>query len=44
MNKINWCMKQKDGIKLIEPNELLGRKYIEESEEDLKNFDVSSLK
>lgn len=44
MNKLNWCIKQKDGIKLIERNELIGRKYIEEAEEDYKNIKHNSLK
>jgi len=33
MVSIKWCFKQKDGIKLIEPNENLSNSYIKMSEE-----------
>jgi|SRR3989338_2365423 len=30
-NKIKWCCRKKEGIRLIEPNENLSERYIEES-------------
>ncbi|MBU4502496.1 MAG: hypothetical protein KKA79_07905 [Nanoarchaeota archaeon] len=36
MKKINWCKKQKKGIKLIEPNDNLSEEYYQNSEESLK--------
>lgn len=36
MGKINWCKKQKTGIKLIEPNDNLSKEYFENAEESLK--------
>lgn len=44
MTKINWCLKQKEGIKLIEPNETIGLKYITEAEDDLTNIKQNSPK
>lgn len=44
MNKLDWCKQQKDGIKLIEPNEKIGRSYLKESEEDFSNLKNSTLK
>jgi len=35
MVSINWCYKQKDGIKLIEPNNNLVKGYIEKAEDAL---------
>lgn len=34
-DKLNWCLKQKNGIKLIEMNENLSRSYILEADETL---------
>lgn len=36
MKKINWCKKQKKGIKLVEPNDNLSEEYYQNSEESLK--------
>ena len=36
MKKIDWCKKQKFGIKLIEPNNNLSEEYFENAEESLK--------
>lgn len=36
MKKINWCKKQKKGIKLIKPNENLSQEYYGNAEESLK--------
>ncbi len=35
MKKIKWCCLQKDGIKLIDSNENISKKYIEEADNDL---------
>jgi len=46
MVSLNWCKKQKTGIKLIEPNENLAKEYIKNSEEtllDLKDSKESNL-
>lgn len=45
MVSLNWCCNQKNGIKLIEPNENLTREYIKNAEEtlfSLKNSNESS--
>ena len=36
MNKINWCKKQENGIKLIEPNANLSQEYYQNAEESLR--------
>ena len=36
MNKINWCKKQENGIKLIEPNANLSEEYYQNAEESLR--------
>ena len=36
MSKISWCKKQKDGIKIQEPNDNLSREYYQNAEESLK--------
>jgi len=36
MKRINWCKKQKAGIKIQEPNENLSQEYYENAEESLK--------
>jgi|TARA_Y100000034_G_scaffold111561_1_gene144728 uncharacterized protein (UPF0332 family) len=35
MDKIDWCLKQKSGIKLIEPNNNLCEEYFKSAEENL---------
>jgi len=35
MEKIKWCCLQKDGIKIIESNENISKKFIEEADSDL---------
>ena len=37
-SKLDWCLKQAKGIRLIEPNNLLCKEYLKSSEEDLINF------
>jgi uncharacterized protein (UPF0332 family) len=34
-NKLNWCIKQKKGLKLVEPNENLCGAYIRKAESSL---------
>ena len=36
MKRINWCKKQKGGIKIQEPNENLSQEYYENAEETMK--------
>lgn len=36
MTSINWCCKQRNGIKLAEPNENLSKEYLKTSDDDLK--------
>ncbi|MFH2027828.1 MAG: hypothetical protein ABIJ08_01695 [Nanoarchaeota archaeon] len=38
MNKIKWCCSKKEGIMLIEPNENLTERYIDESNNTLENI------
>ena len=35
MNKIEWCLSQKTGIRIIEPNDNLSQQYVKSSEENL---------
>ncbi len=35
VNKLRWCLKQKNGLRLIEPNDNLADEYIKNSEETL---------
>ncbi len=45
MKKIDWCCLQRDGIKLVEPNVNLSKKYIGEADKDLIEMkNASSLK
>lgn len=52
MEKIEWCMKQKNGIEIIEPNENLSKAYLKKAEDALnaaaslkgnKDWEISSL-
>lgn len=38
MVNISWCLKQKKGIELVEPNENLSKQYFEEAKETLQNI------
>jgi uncharacterized protein (UPF0332 family) len=38
VKKINWCLKTKNGIELIEPNENLSLAYLKKSEDSLRAF------
>jgi hypothetical protein len=44
MNKIRWCSLQKEGIKLIEPNETIGKKYLADADSDMKDMQAASVK
>lgn len=41
---LNWCKKQKKGIKLIEPNENLAKEYIQTAEESLEVLKIITNK
>ena len=36
MDKISWCLRQKNGIELTEPNEDLAKAYIKKAEDSLR--------
>ncbi|MBI5798074.1 HEPN domain-containing protein [Candidatus Woesearchaeota archaeon] len=36
MNNIEWCLKQKNGIEIIEPNDDLAKAYIQKAEDALQ--------
>jgi len=46
-NKLKWCFKIKDGLRIIEPNERLAKSYLEQSKASLlrakKNFADNDL-
>jgi len=44
MDKINWCLKQKDGISFIEPNQNLADAYIRKAEESLETMRINKIK
>jgi len=37
--KIDWCLKQKKGIKIVEPNDKLSKSYINEALSDLETIE-----
>ena len=41
-NKIIWCLKQKRGVKIVEPNENLYKAYILKAREALEAMNVNS--
>jgi len=43
-NKIRWCCLQKDGIRLIKENEILGKEYLSNSDSDFLDMKKTSLK
>ncbi len=43
-SKIEWCIKQNKGIKLVDPNDTLCNEYLKSSEEDLINLEKVSGK
>ncbi len=44
MANVNWCLTQKDGIKLIEPSQNLAEAYIKKAEESLISLKENSVK
>lgn len=44
MDKLTWCLKQKDGISLVEPNSNLAEAYIKKAEEALESMRVNIIK
>lgn len=44
MKKIKWCLNQKKGIELIEPNENLSKQYFKEATETLQEISGSGSK
>jgi hypothetical protein len=44
MDKIKWCCNQKGGIKIIEPNERIGKEYLNNADSDFNDLEKSSLK
>ena len=44
MDKIKWCCKQKTGIRLVEPNDRLANKYIEDEDSDFLQMKKASGK
>ncbi len=44
MDKIEWCCLQKDGIKIIEPNENLALNYLNDADSDFLDMKKASLK
>ncbi|MGE0792961.1 MAG: HEPN domain-containing protein [Candidatus Woesearchaeota archaeon] len=47
MKKLDWCLKLKDGLKIVEPNDRLSKSYIKEAKSSLlranKNFQDKDL-
>ncbi|MBU0460378.1 MAG: hypothetical protein KJ771_06245 [Nanoarchaeota archaeon] len=41
MNKIKWCLKQKKGIELVEPNENLSKAYFKDADDTLESMSTS---
>lgn len=44
LSKIEWCCLQKDGIRIIDPNERLGKEYLINSDLDFADMRKTSLK
>jgi len=34
-NKLSWCFRLKDGLKMLEPNERLSKSYLEQAKSSL---------
>src|SRR3989344_203842 len=43
MAKINWCINQKDGIKLVEPNSNLAEAYLKKAEDSLLSINLKQV-
>jgi len=44
MDNINWCFNQKKGIKLIEPNNPVAKKYLEDAKKDFVLINIKEPK
>ncbi len=44
MDKINWCLKKKGGISIVEPNTNLAEAYIKKAEDSLESIQVNVIK
>tara|TARA_Y100000310_G_scaffold334016_1_gene412792 strand:+ start:3801 stop:4244 length:444 start_codon:yes stop_codon:yes gene_type:complete len=44
MKKLDWCLKQKKGIRIIEPNDNLCKQYLKSAEENLNTMNKISGK
>jgi hypothetical protein len=44
MIKIDWCLKQKNGIELIEPNDNLSQSYFKEAKDTVLQLQENSSK
>jgi uncharacterized protein (UPF0332 family) len=44
MDKIKWCLKQKDGIQLVEPSSNLCEAYIKKAEDSLLSLSLNQVK
>lgn len=43
MGKLDWCLRQKDGISLIEPNENLAKAYIKKAQDSLETMRTAQI-
>ena len=43
-SKIKWCCIQRNGIKLIKPNEILGKSYLDSADSNLLGLQSNTLK
>ncbi len=44
MDKIDWCLRQKDGISLVEPNSNLAEAYLKKAEDALASMRINTIK
>lgn len=44
MDKIKWCIKQKEGLNLIEPNSDLSDAYLKKADEALESMQINIIK
>ncbi|MEK6918083.1 MAG: HEPN domain-containing protein [Nanoarchaeota archaeon] len=44
MDKIKWCVRKKEGLRLIEPNSSLAEAYLKKAEESLESIRLNVIK
>ncbi len=44
MDKIEWCLRKKGGLSLIEPNSNLAEAYMSKAEESLESMSINTIK